>query len=215
MTLSRATPTATLLAVLVAGAAVAEHAGPCVPRIPERTGAPAVVLRGGLLRGAPPLVRVRSRARRVSSTGAQCSEASASEAAYEGANVPTTLINLVKGVVGSGVLSLPAAIAAFSSQRAATAPSVAILVAAAAISGARGSGAHAVLRPAGWLVRPSSSPSPFSRAVTRPRLSRACAHPPPSLPPSRARRLLLCPRRAHMRRDGQLDVGGRVDGLDV
>ncbi|KAJ1622945.1 transmembrane amino acid transporter protein-domain-containing protein, partial [Pavlovales sp. CCMP2436] len=86
----------------------------------------AAVLRGGLRR---PTLRRSSRAR-VSAVAAIPAPTQSA-----GANVPATFINLVKAVVGSGVLSLPAAVAAFSSSKAAVAPSVAILIIAAAISG--------------------------------------------------------------------------------
>ena len=51
------------------------------------------------------------------------------------AGLSTSTANLVKSIVGSGVLSLPVGVAAFSSARTAILPAIALLAVAGAISG--------------------------------------------------------------------------------
>lgn len=51
------------------------------------------------------------------------------------AGLPSSTANLVKSIVGSGVLSLPVGLAAFSSSRAALGPSLALLTLAGTVSG--------------------------------------------------------------------------------
>ena len=60
----------------------------------------------------------------------------AASATDEGqASLPSSTANLVKSIVGSGVLSLPVGLAAFSSSRAALVPALALLSVAGTVSG--------------------------------------------------------------------------------
>ena len=62
--------------------------------------------------------------------------AAAAAAPDEGtAGLPSSTINLVKSIVGSGVLSIPMGVAAFSSSRTALLPALALLAAAGTVSG--------------------------------------------------------------------------------
>ena len=63
------------------------------------------------------------------------SNASSSSSTNEGATVPEMIFNLVKGIVGAGVLSLPAGIAAFADAPSAVVPAVGLIALIGILSG--------------------------------------------------------------------------------
>ena len=115
--------------------------------------------------------------------------AAAAAAEDEGkAGLSASTANLVKSIVGSGVLSLPVGVAAFSSARAAILPALTLLAVAGAISGYCKRHARHLSHAAPHAhrhARPHHAPPPFSTPqASRP--SGACA--PRPVPSRGARR---------------------------